>query len=66
VGVNIVSQGEIVTDSLIDYLKRHPALDQQCSKHGQRAFLTTDSTVDFDRQAAIFYGEPVQSVQLTL
>jgi glutamate racemase len=65
-GVNIVSQGEIVADSLIDYLKRHPALDQQCSKYGQRTFLTTDSTVDFDRQAAIFYGGPVQSVQLTL
>jgi glutamate racemase len=65
-GMAIVSQGELVADSLADYLQRHPAIDQQCSTHGERTFLTTDSTADFDRQAAIFYGEAVRSVQLTL
>jgi glutamate racemase len=64
--MTIVSQGELVADSLADYLQRHSAIDQQCSKHGERTFLTTDSTADFDRQAAIFYGEAVRSVQLTL
>ncbi|GAB3556708.1 glutamate racemase [Spirosoma fluminis] len=62
----IVSQGGIVADRLADYLHRHPEIEMQCSKHGQRAFLTTDSTDDFDRQAAIFYGEPVQSQYLAL
>lgn len=62
----ILSQGGIVAKSLADYLIRHPELEAQCSKHGQRTFLTTDSTEDFDRQATVFYGEPVQSEHLAL
>jgi glutamate racemase len=62
----ILSQGGIVSNSLADYLVRHPEIDAQCSKHGQRTFLTTDSTEDFDRQATVFYGEPVQSAHLPL
>ncbi|MBN8821489.1 MULTISPECIES: glutamate racemase [unclassified Spirosoma] len=62
----ILSQGGIVAESLANYLTRHPEIEAQCSKHGQRAFLTTDSTEDFDRQATIFYGEPVQSAHLVL
>ncbi|GAB4045402.1 glutamate racemase [Spirosoma litoris] len=65
-GTTILSQGRIVADSLADYLQRHPELEVQCSKHGQRTFLTTDSTEDFDRQATIFYGQPVQSMHLAL
>jgi glutamate racemase len=62
----ILSQGHIVADSLTDYLLRHPEIETQCSKHGGRQFLTTDSTEDFNRQATIFYGEPIQSKQLEL
>ena len=65
-GTTILSQGGIVADSLADYLLRHPELETQCSRHGQRTFLTTDSTEDFDRQATIFYGEAVQSAHLAL
>ena len=61
VGVKLVSQGEIVADSLANYLHRHPEIDIQCSKNGQRSFYTTDSTRDFDNHAALFYGEPVKS-----
>lgn len=62
----ILSQGGIVADSLADYLQRHPELEVQCSKHGQRTFLTTDSTEDFDRQATVFYGQSVKSAHLAL
>lgn len=65
-GTTILSQGGIVADSLADYLIRHPELEAQCSRHGGRTFLTTDSTEDFDRQATVFYGEPVRSVHLAL
>lgn len=64
--VTILSQGGIVADSLADYLQRHPEIETQCSKHGQRTFLTTDSPRDFDRQATVFYGQPVQSAYLAL
>ncbi len=65
-GTTILSQGGIVAGSLVDYLLRHPELEAQCSQHGQRTFLTTDATEDFDRQATVFYGEPIRSVHLAL
>ncbi len=65
-GITLLSQGEIVARSLADYLIRHPEREGQCSRHGQRTFLTTDSTDDFDRQATVFYGESVRSAHLAL
>jgi glutamate racemase len=62
----ILSQGQIVADSLANYLLRHSAIEQQCSKTGQRLFLTTDSPTDFDRKANMFYGELIQSTQIVL
>jgi glutamate racemase len=66
IGVKLVSQGEIVANSLADYLGRHPAIETRCSKKGQRQFYTTDSVTDFDNHAAIFFGEPVSSHHLDL
>jgi glutamate racemase len=65
-GIKLLPQGKIVADSLADYLERHPQMEQRCSKSGQLAFYTTDSTEDFDAHAANFYGQPVKSVHLTL
>ncbi len=62
--VKLVSQGEIVAKSLIDYLQRHPEIESRCSKKGKMIFYTTDSTQDFDNHAAIFYGKRVQSEHL--
>jgi glutamate racemase len=64
--VQIVSQVKIVADSLADYLKRHPEIDERCSKNGEIVFYTTDSTEDFNNHAAIFYGKSVQSNHLAL
>ncbi len=66
IGVKIISQGEIVAASLVDYLARHPEIEGQCSKTGQRVFYTTDSTTDFDNHATIFYGEPINSIHVDL
>ena len=62
----ILSQGEIVANSLVDYLERHPELEQQCAKNGRLAFYTTDSAQDFDNHGAIFFGQPVLSTHLEL
>jgi glutamate racemase len=59
--ISLLSQGDIVASSLADYLKRHPQIEQACSKGGTRRFLTTDSTDDFNQHATIFYGMPVES-----
>ncbi|WP_266368952.1 glutamate racemase [Tellurirhabdus rosea] len=65
-GMTILSQGEIVADSLADYLDRHPEMAEQCSKGGSRRFLTTDSPEDFSRQAGLFWNEPVAAERLNL
>ena len=64
--VTVLSQGEIVANSLLGYLQNHPEMEAKCSKNGQNSFFTTDSTEDFDNHAAIFYGEPVKSKHLSL
>jgi glutamate racemase len=66
VGVKLVSQGEIVAQSLAKYLVRHSEIDTLCSKKGTRKFYTTDSTEDFDNHAAIFYEETVCSKHVDL
>ena len=64
--VKLISQGEIVADSLKDYLHRHPGMEAKISKQGQRLFYTTDSTEDFNNKATIFFGERVNARHLDL
>ena len=64
--ITLLSQGDIVAASLVQYLERHPDMKERLSKGGQRQFFTTDSTVDFDRHAVAFYGSEVKSQQVDL
>jgi len=64
--ITVLSQGKIVAHSLQDYLQRHPEMEQQCSKGGDRHFYTTDSPADFDNHASIFFGQKVRSHHLEL
>ncbi|MCC6760964.1 MAG: glutamate racemase [Chitinophagaceae bacterium] len=65
-GTRIVAQGDIVANSLVAYLQRHPQMEQRISKHALRHFYTTDDTRSFDEQASVFYGTAVQSQHLNL
>ena len=65
-GIHLLSQGEIVANSLVDYLKRHPEIENRCSKEGVVKFYTTDSTEDFDAHAATFFGKPIQSEHVSV
>ena len=64
--IKIISQGEMVAESLADYLQRHPEIESRISSAGEKIFYTTDSTQDFDRHAANFYGASVKSVHIDL
>jgi glutamate racemase len=65
-GSMLISQGEIVAASLVDYLQRHPEIEQRCSKGRHLRFFTTDSTEDFDNHASIFYGRSLRSEHVGL
>lgn len=63
-GVKIISQGEIVAKSLADYLKRHPEIENRCTRNSSIEFYTTDSPSNFDTAASIFWGEKVSSKKI--
>ena len=65
-GVQVVSQGEYVANSLADYLQRHPEMEQRCAKDGQVHYLTTENPDKFKESAQIFLHEPVQVDNITL
>jgi len=54
--VTIVEQGDIVGESLKDYLARHPEMDEKCSKNGSVHFYTTESVQKFKQTAGIFFN----------
>jgi glutamate racemase len=64
--MRVLTQGEIVAESLCDYLLRHPEMEAKCSKGGSRTFYTTDSPEDFDNHATIFFDENVRSKNVSL
>ncbi|MFD1256453.1 glutamate racemase [Mucilaginibacter terrae] len=60
--INVVAQGDIVADSLSDYLQRHTEIEQDLTKGGNRQFFTTtDDTADFDQHASLFFNAEVMS-----
>jgi glutamate racemase len=64
--INVITQGEIVAESLEDYLQRHPEMECRLSKNGLRNFFTTDSATDFDEHGTHFFGKKVKSTQIHL
>lgn len=66
IDVKLVTQGELVAQSLAAYLNRHPEIEERCSKNGQQQFFTTDATEDFDSHGSLFFGAPVKSKYLDL
>jgi glutamate racemase len=57
--ISIISQGEVVAYSLKDYLRRHPEIDEKCTKGGTTRYFTTDSPDKFTHQASIFLEEQI-------
>ena len=64
--INIISQGEIVANSLHLYLQRHTTLEALCTKESSIEFFTTDSCEDFNAKASIFWGSKVESTTINL
>ena len=65
-GVKIVAQGEIIANSLKDYLGRHSEIEKECSKGGKVKFLTTESNDKFAESATTFLGKAVQAERISL
>lgn len=61
-----IMQGEIVADSLQDYLRRHSDLEKFLTRNGECQFYTTESAEKFQHSAAIFLHQPVEAKHIRL
>ena len=64
--IQLLSQGELVANSLADYLYRHPEVAELCTKGNEIGFYTTDNALDFEEKAKRFYGQTVTAVEVRL
>ena len=62
--ISILTQGEIVANSLVDYLKRHPEMESQLGREGEKQFYTSGDPNQFDAQASVFFGEELKSEKM--
>jgi len=65
-GVKLISQGEIVAESLKMYLQRHAEIENKITEKGNLQFFTTDSAEDFNNHATSFFGEAILSHHVEL
>lgn len=62
----IITQGELVASSLASYLKRHPEMDERCSKGGSVEYLTTENPAKFAAMAGVFMNAPLNAQRIEL
>jgi glutamate racemase len=64
--IQILKQGHIVAEKLVDYLTRHPEMENRLSRTGQMTFDTTESAENFNKKASLFMGRPITANTVTL
>jgi len=61
--IRIIAQGDIVANSLVDYLMRHPQMDQQLSKKATIQYYTSGDPALFNLQAQKIIHMNTQAIQ---
>ena len=65
-GIQLLEQGKVVSSKLVEYLARHPEMDQRCSKSGLVKYYTTENVEIFEKNAATFIGQTVKCEKVIL
>lgn len=65
-GVNVISQGEIVALSLVNYLERHPEIERKCTKNATQNFYTTEYPETFKNRVNLFLNKDIEVRQISL
>lgn len=64
--VEVLTQGKIVASSLVDYLIRHPEINDACSKNGTVRYLTSENEQAFNERASLFINELIKAEHFSL
>lgn len=60
-GTSVLQQGQLVAESLKDYLHRHPEMDVRLRKSSHVEYLTSENPEKFDALASLFTNDEVHS-----
>lgn len=58
--IDLISQDEIVPQKLVEYLDRHPEIDQNLSQIGDTKFIVSDLTDVYVKTASMIYGQDIK------
>jgi glutamate racemase len=64
--LNVINQGPVVAEKLINYLTRHPEIEQRITKNGTVRYLTTENAEIFETKAGLFLGQTVNAEMVQL
>ena len=62
----LIAQGDIVADSLVQYLINHPEMEKRLTKGEIKQFFTSGDQQVFDKNGSIFFDEEVVSSHVSL
>lgn len=65
-GVQLLEQGKLVSAKLVEYLERHPEMEQKCTKSGTVKYYTTENVEIFEKNATAFLGRSIKSEKVLL
>ncbi|MFC1822473.1 glutamate racemase [Thermodesulfobacteriota bacterium] len=60
---HVLDAPEIVAEKLVDYLNRHPEIEERLTRNGKRVFFTTDDAGRFKSFGEKFLGKKISEVQ---
>lgn len=64
--IKILEQGRIVSEKLVEYLKRHPGLEKRITRNSELQFQTTEHPDIFQSKAAMFMGQAITAQNIHL
>ena len=69
--IRLLGQGEIVAESLADYLRRHQTMDARLSRIDSETthstvYLTTENSSKFSTMASLFLSHPIEAETVEL
>lgn len=64
--IQVIEQGRIVAEKLVDYLSRHPEIDKRCTSGGTIKYYTTEQSELFETAARRFMAQKVRAETIAL
>ena len=64
--VKVLNPGEIVADSLVSYLQRHPEIEDKLDKNSQHKFFVTDLSEHYQELGEKWFGQGIEFEKVEL